>query len=143
MINMYSIALKLAHRAHRGQTRRNSGIPYIVHPIRVANQFNSDQLKTIAILHDVVEDTKITLEDIEKKFDKKVAKVVDALSRRDEDEEDPTQKERYTTYIERVKECEIAVKIKIADVIDNLSDATSEEKPSMIERYKKTLDLLI
>jgi (p)ppGpp synthase/HD superfamily hydrolase len=54
VFNMYLTALKIAHHAHKGQTRKDSNVPYIVHPIRVSGYFNDDFRKTIAVLHDVV-----------------------------------------------------------------------------------------
>jgi len=61
---MYKEASKIAYRAHYGQFRRGGTIPYIIHPLRVANSFKDDIKKTIAILHDVVEDTELTLKDL-------------------------------------------------------------------------------
>jgi len=132
---MYNKALEIAYNAHSGQTRRDSCVPYIVHPIRVSQKFQSDFEKTIAILHDVVEDTDITIKDLKKHFPYPVINEVDALTRRDG--------EKHFDYIERVAEREIATKIKIADIVDNLSDSLSVQPKSMIERYNKSLEILI
>jgi len=131
---MYLEALKIAYKAHHGQLRRDSCVPYIVHPIRVAGHFNDDTKKTIAILHDVIEDTDLTLDDITQ-FGSKVYKAVDAMSQRKD--------EKHFDYIKRLRKNELAVQIKIADVVDNLSDTISIQPKSMTERYDKTLKMLI
>ena len=131
---MYLEALKIAYKAHDGQVRKESLVPYIVHPLRVAHQFNDDVRKTIAILHDVVEDTPLNLEELTG-FSDTVIKTLDALSRR--------EGEQHFDYIKRVKENELAREIKIADIVDNLSDCSTIQPASMIKRYNKSLDILI
>jgi len=132
---MYQKALKIAYKAHNKQLRRDSNIPYIIHPIRVSQVFNDDFRKTIAILHDVIEDTDITFDDLRKNFSDKIINVIDCLSRR--------ENEQYFDYIKRLSKNEIAIEIKIADMIDNLSDTLSIQPISMINRYNKTLKMLI
>ncbi len=131
---MYKEALKIAYKAHDGQLRRDSCIPYIVHPLRVAAQFNSDMMKVIAILHDVVEDTDIELYNLEE-FGQTVINAIDSLSKR--------KGEKYISYIKRVKTDELATEIKIADIIDNLSDTLSVQPQFLIDRYNKSLKLLL
>ena len=133
---MYKKALKFAIEAHKGQTREGTNIPYIAHPIRVSQVFQDDLEKTVAVLHDIVEDTDITLQDLEIEFyhykDSFIlTNVIDHLSRRKD--------EKYFDYIERLCANELAIKIKIADVVDNLSDRSCEQEDSMIDRYNKTL----
>ena len=141
---MYKKALKIAYNAHKGQYRNDDITPYIIHPIKVSQIFNGVYTETEhhgyillkkigAILHDVVEDTDITLNDLRLDFPKEVVETVDALTRR--------KNEKYFDYIKRLSKNKIAVEIKIADVIDNLSDGICSK--SMIKRYNKTLDILI
>ena len=59
------LAIKIAFSAHDGQFDR-SGIPYILHPLHVAEQMNDEDTTIVALLHDVVEDTSITIEDLRK-----------------------------------------------------------------------------
>lgn len=132
---MFQQALKIAYIAHSGQYRRDSNVPYIAHPLRVSNCFNDAFKKTIAILHDVIEDTKLTIEDLQKDFPKKVVEIVDILSKRED--------ETHFEYIRRVSKNEIATEIKIADIIDNLSDTICIQPKSMIDRYNKSLKILI
>ena len=129
---MYLKALQIAFNAHKGQTRRDSDVPYIVHPIRVSSHFDGNTLKAIAVLHDVIEDTDITFEDIKNQFPREISIPVILLTRHKD--------EQYSEYIEMILQDENAIKVKIADIIDNLSD---NPKPSMIPRYIKALDILL
>ena len=77
-------AIDITVKAHEGQMRA-SGEPYCIHPIAVAEILTELKLDTAslitALLHDTLEDTKITLEDIEKEFGKEVAKLVDGVTK--------------------------------------------------------------
>lgn len=132
---MYLKALKIAYKAHDGQVRRDSCVPYIVHPIRVSQQFQDDFRKTIAILHDIVEDTDITINDLKNNFPSKVLEIIDILTHK--------KKDTHFEYIKKVLKNEIATEIKIADIIDNLSDTICVQPQSMIDRYNKSLKILI
>ena len=105
-------AILLAVQAHQGQKDKN-GEPYILHPIRVMCRVDTETEKIIAILHDVVEDTPITLKDLEEAgYPPEVISGVDALSRRAD--------ETYGQFIERVNLNPIARRIKLADLEDNM-----------------------
>lgn len=133
--SMFIKALQLAYKYHDGQYRKESCVPYIVHPLRVSGWFIDDVRKTISVLHDIVEDTDCTLELLSKMFPCRVVNIVDMLTRRDG--------EKHFDYIRRVKKNEVAVEIKIADIVDNLSDCLSVQAPSLIERYNKSLKILL
>lgn len=126
---MYKLALQIATQAHKGQVRKDGETPYILHPIRVADQFNDDFKKTIAVLHDVLEDTDQDLS----MFPKKVTDVLKIL----------TKKGDYFSYIKKISENEIATQIKIADILDNLADDCFQIPDSQIKRYYKALKILI
>ena len=130
---MYKKALAIAYKAHDGQLRRESRVPYIVHPLRVANQFNDDIKKTIAILHDTIEDTDLNLEDLHE-FPTNILRTLLVLTR--------NEQETHFEYIRRVKKDELATEIKIADIVDNLSDCLSIQPDSMIKRHNKSLKIL-
>jgi (p)ppGpp synthase/HD superfamily hydrolase len=83
----------------------------------------------VALLHDTVEDKKLTLAEVEKRFGKIVAVAVDALSRRKD------EGETYTDFILRAKQNPIARRVKIADIKDNLLTTTDELRG----RYEKAL----
>jgi len=132
---MYKLALKIAYQAHNGQLRKQSLVPYIVHPIRVASCFNDDTMKTIAILHDIVEDTDVTLKNLAKTFPPIIIETIDSLSRR--------EGEQHFDYIKRCRTNELAKQIKIIDIVDNLSDTLVICEESMVKRYNKSLSMLI
>jgi (p)ppGpp synthase/HD superfamily hydrolase len=78
-------ALEMAREAHAGQIRNASGgLPYIEHPIAVAEelheQLSSDEVLAAALLHDVVEDSDLEIEDVREHFGERVAEIVDALT---------------------------------------------------------------
>ena len=131
---MYKQALQIAYNAHRGQVRRGGNVPYIVHPLRVSQAVSGDLKKAVAVLHDVVEDTDITLQYLAHFFPYEVVRLVDILTKREGD--------FYFTYIDRILGDDVATEIKIADIVDNLSDSPNE-KDSMIDRYDRALDKLI
>ena len=77
-------AIVFAVKAHQGVERKGKGFPYIVHPLEsvsiVATMTNDQELLAAAVLHDTVEDTSVTLKDVEREFGKKVAELVEAES---------------------------------------------------------------
>ncbi len=127
---MYEEALAFATERHEGQTRWDGG-PYIVHPVRVADKFDDDVRKTVAVLHDLVEDDRATFLEILKLFGGRVGSAVNALTRRDD--------ETYREYItRRVALNPIARDVKIADLEDNMAD--EPEDAEQAERFKALRD---
>ncbi|WP_174591151.1 GTP pyrophosphokinase [Methanocella conradii] len=123
-------AIALAACAHAGQ-KDKAGAPYILHPIRVMSSVETETEKIVAILHDVVEDTPVDLPMLEKLgFSKEVLDALGCLTRR--------TCEPYEDFILRVKENPIAVKVKLADLNDNL-DLKRYKDPSMVnmDRLKR------
>lgn len=105
-------ALAIAIQAHAGQTDK-AGQPYILHPLRLMFQMETEEEKITAVLHDVVEDTDWTLADLRAEgFREEVITAVAAVSRR--------KGESYEAFIERLKPNPLAVKVKLADLIDNM-----------------------
>ncbi len=106
-------AILIASQAHQGQTD-HMGMPYILHPFRVMLTTQTPSEMTVAVLHDVVEDTDWTLEDLAKEgFSQEVLLAVDVLTHRDEDS--------YEQYIEKVRHNSLAVSVKLADLKDNMN----------------------
>ena len=136
---MIDKAIAMALKAHKGQTDK-SGRPYILHPLRVAMKFaGCDELFVAAVLHDVVEDSPITVKDIEKAFGPKIADIVDSLTRR--------EGEMYLTeFIPRCKLNSDALIIKIADIEDNLDPnrllALGDTSIAFVNRYLQALKIL-
>ena len=105
-------AIRIAAEAHRGQ-RDRGGAPYILHPLRVMLRVQTDAERMAAVLHDVVEDSAWTLDDLRARgFADEVVAAVDALSRR--------QGEDYEAFVERAAAHPVARRVKIADLEDNL-----------------------
>jgi (p)ppGpp synthase/HD superfamily hydrolase len=76
-------AIQLAIRAHKGQ-KDKAGAPYIFHPLRVMLRMESETEKIIAILHDVIEDSKFTIQDLQDAgYSEEILEVIDYLTRRD------------------------------------------------------------
>ncbi|MBJ7579364.1 HD domain-containing protein [Devosia sp. MC532] len=105
------LALATALKVHQGQTDKG-GAPYILHPIRVMMQLESDAERIVGLLHDSVEDCVwYTLDKVEDDFGTEIRAAVDAITKR--------AGEDYPEYLQRVKANEIARKVKLADLNDN------------------------
>lgn len=138
-------ALCYAYHAHHGQLDYN-GIPFIFHPLHLAEQMDDEISCCAALLHDIVEDTSITLEDLRKEFPQEVVEIVALLTHRDDAEHNHTN---YWEYIHKLKNHPLAKKIKLADIAHN-SDQTrcvgsglSEEKLAYWkQKYQKALEIL-
>ena len=133
---MLEKAIVIATEAHAGQMDR-SGAPYIMHPIRVMTHCDTLFEKTCGVLHDVIEDTSVTLEDLRMAgFSEDVVDVVDLLSRREDED--------YEAFIERICTDVRACRVKQADLRDNmdmsrLQNPTSEDFERM-KKYEKALE---
>ena len=106
-------AQEIAIKAHTGQLDKGGG-NYITHPLRVMQNVVTEDEKMVAVMHDVVEDTPITLDDLRAEgFSDIVVEGVRCMSRDDD--------ESYNKYIQKVMTNKIAVRVKIADLTDNLN----------------------
>lgn len=126
-------AITIAVKIHRGQKDRY-GAPYILHPIRVMMRVENEIEKIVAILHDVVEDSDMTLDDLKDEgFSVEIINAIDCVTKR--------ENEPYLAYIERTKQNKIAIKVKIADLEDNLdikrADKVNEKDSSRFDLYLK------
>lgn len=131
-------AIVFAVRNHADQ-KDKLGQPYIYHPLRVMlalqKQGAGVALQIAGVLHDVVEDTDATLEEVEEVFGPKVAELVDAVSRR--------KGETYRQFVERVAQHSAAARLlKRADILDNLSRPTPIEMQGIERRYRSALAIL-
>lgn len=136
-------AIVLATQAHRQQIYPTSqGEPFILHPLRVMLQVVSDAERVVAILHDVIEDTECTLDDLRHSgYPERVIDALDRLTHRDG--------ETYEAYIERIKDDQLARQVKLADLEDNLANnrrlaecTSSIEVQERIMRYERAIALL-
>jgi len=131
-------AIKLMFEAHKDQTDK-SGLPYVFHPFHLAEQMKDEATTVTALLHDVVEDTDYTIEDLETMgFGKDVC---DALRLLTHDKNVP-----YMDYVRRIKENPIAAAVKIADLrhnsdlsrLDYVTDADRER----VKKYHEAIRIL-
>lgn len=124
-----SDAEKLAKECHSGQFRRDGITSYFEHCKAVASRVKDDDLKIIALLHDVKEDTPYSFEYLKSKgVPDKILFVLEILTHR--------QQESYKDYIDRIKKNPIATKVKIADILSNLADDPTERQ---IKKYARAL----
>jgi hypothetical protein len=132
MADHLELALQIAVRAHAGQ-KDKSGEPYIFHPLRVMHRCTTPRAKIVALLHDTVEDTDVTFEDLESEgFPKEVLDTLRVVTHE--------TGVGYDDYINGLMHDPIAVEVKIADLDDN-SDIRRLEVigPKDIERLQKYL----
>ena len=134
-------ALRYATKAHSGQTR-SSGEPYITHPKSVARFLrkdktskNLDKLVQAALLHDTIEDTDTTHEDLEKMFGGLVASLVSQLTSDKKQIEKIGKKEYLSRKMATMSSYALA--IKLADRLDNVQDIATAKTPEWREKYKR------
>ena len=128
-------AIALAAQAHQGQVYPTpSGEPFILHPLRVMLQVEADIERIVAVLHDVVEDTAYTLDDLHRLgYPDEAIEALHRLTRRDG--------EPYEAYIGRVAGNPIARRVKLADLADNLANnrrlEPTAQNRARVERYER------
>ena len=126
-------ALTIAYNAHHEQYDI-SGVPYIFHPYHIAEQMSDEFSVCAALLHDVVEDTDMTIEDLAKDFPTDVIEALKLLTHNDGED--------YFEYVRKIKENTIAKAVKLADIAHNsdqsrLAGCTSISDEKLKEwRYK-------
>ena len=131
-------ALRLCFDAHKDQVDK-SNIPYVFHPFHLAEQMEDEVTTIVALLHDVVEDTDYTIEDItEKGFSKEVTEALTLLTH---DEAVP-----YMDYVARIKSNPVARAVKLADLKHNSDlsrlDEITEKVTERREKYIKAIAFL-
>lgn len=131
------MAMQVALNAHNSQTDK-AGEAYIKHPIRVMQDVETEEEKVVALLHDVVEDSTVSFEDLERRFSDEIVDAVRGMTKKDD--------ESYSEFIERAKENEIAREVKKADIRDNLDASRlgrlDEEDIKRMEKYSRSLEVL-
>src|SRR5271165_5571323 len=101
-------ALQIAAQAHEGQ-KDKEGLPYILHPLRVMSRAEGVEAQIVAVLHDVVEDTKVTLDDLRRAgFSEAVLQAVQCVTHRKD--------EPYADYVVGCKNNPIARQVKLGDL---------------------------
>lgn len=131
-------AMKIAYAAHAGQADK-TGIPYIYHPIHLAESMTEEKAVITALLHDVVEDTDITIDDLAREgFHADILTALTLLTH--------NPAEEYMDYISRLSTCPLARKVKLADLRHNSDvtrlDAIDEKTARRLEKYRRAIQLL-
>ena len=137
--DMTKKAMKLCFEAHKDQVDK-SGLPYVFHPFHVAEQMQDEVTTTVALLHDVVEDTDYTLKDLsEMGFPQTVT---DALALLTHD-----KSISYSDYVSSIKSNPVARAVKIADLKHNSDlsrlDIITDDDMTRIEKYRRSLNDLL
>lgn len=132
-------AYRIACRAHAGQ-KDKSGKDYILHPMTVASHVGSDENCIVtALLHDVAEDTEITLEELSCNFNEEVMQALKLLTHQDG--------VPYMDYVKNLKDNRIARTVKLADLRHNMDlsrlPEITEKDLQRVEKYKKAERLLM
>ncbi len=131
-------AIEIAAKAHSGQLDKG-GHPYILHPIRIMLNVTTPQEQITAVLHDVIEDTEITAEDLLREgFSEEVVQAIQALTKKKGESRLDAAKRTVLNPIARV--------VKIADVTDNMDISRiahpNEKDMARLQEYKKVLTIL-
>ena len=131
-------AMKLCFDAHKAQVDK-TGIPYVFHPIHLAEQMTTEETTVVALLHDLLEDTDYTAEDLaELGFSKEVIDAVTLMTHSPDVD--------YFDYVAAIKENPIAKAVKLADLRHNSDlsrlDTVDEKALRRREKYQKALKLL-
>ena len=131
-------AIEIAVEAHKGQ-KDKAGNPYILHPLRLMFQMQTDNERMAAVLHDVVEDSDWTLDDLRKEnFDNEVIDAVNLLTRDDNDS--------YEEFVQKAASNPISKAVKIADITDNLDlsriSKMTEKDVDRVKKYQRVLKIL-
>jgi (p)ppGpp synthase/HD superfamily hydrolase len=139
---MIDLAIEVAVRAHQNQVRKGTDIPYITHPIAVgiilAKAGCPDEIVVAGILHDTVEDTKVTLDNVREKFGDKIASIVQGVS---EPDTSLPWEERKRHTLDYLKTAPPAVRlVACADKLHNIRTIATEHKKigdQVWERFRK------
>ena len=134
-------AMKIAYAAHHGQVDK-SGLPYILHPLHLAEQMNDEITTCIALLHDVIEDTPVTFEDLAKEFPKEVMDALLLLTHQEGTD--------YLEYVRAIRQNPNATAVKRADLAHNSDETrfagclnvTQEQLSYYREKYAKAKAIL-
>lgn len=131
-------ALRISFNAHKNQLDK-SGMPYVYHPFHVAEQMKDEYSTCVALLHDVVEDTDITLDEL--KSNEFPDNVIEALSLMTHSDDVP-----YLDYIRNLKDNPIARRVKLADLAHNSDlsrlDVVDEKAVERVNKYKQAILIL-
>lgn len=133
-------AIEIATEAHKGQVDKG-GHPYIEHPLAVMERVELVEEKIVAVLHDVLEDTQWTEEELRLEgFPDSIIDGVKSVTR--------LESETYEAFVQRAANDPIGIEVKIADIEENMDlsripNPTEKDIQRIEKRYKRALKLLI
>ncbi|QDT92406.1 HD domain-containing protein [Gimesia algae] len=148
-------AIRLAAVAHKSQKRKSSGIPYIAHPMSVClilmkAGFEDESILAAAVLHDVVEDTELSIEDLEEHFSEDVVRYVQEMTEEKETEEGEKRSwpDRKQTHIQVMQQATLGTRaIELADKLHNLEamlfDLQTEDRQEFWGHFGASPDQII
>ena len=130
-------AINLMYKYHNGQFDK-SGLPYVFHPFTVAFNMKDEETCIVALLHDIVEDTACTFEELETLFSDEIVNAIKLMTH--------NPNEDYFSYIEKISTNRIASLVKISDLKHNsdksrLNNITKKDI-NRIEKYRKAIEIL-
>lgn len=130
-MDLIELAVNIALNAHKGQKDKASK-PYILHPLRLMGKMQTPEEMVVAVLHDVLEDSTLTAVDLVKHgISVEIVNAIECLTKRSD--------EIYDDYLERVSSSALAVKVKLADLEDNMNilrlDLVTDKDLSRLQKY--------
>ena len=136
---MTNKAIKVMYEAHKNQVDK-AGLPYVFHPWHVAESMTDEIRCTVALLHDTVEDTPLTLDDLKNYgFPDEIINAIDVLTHRKDMD--------YPEYIRNIAENDIAIDVKISDLRHNMDNTRLPEGKKLsnikYDLYRASLDYLL
>ena len=138
MTEKIKLAYAIAYIAHKGQVDK-AGVDYINHPLSVSNKCKNEKEKIVGLLHDVVEDTNVTLDDLRLFFDDEIVEAISILTHDPNDD--------YFVYLSKIKNNELAKAVKLADLEHNmdlsrLPNPTDSDIKRLENKYKPAYHFL-
>ena len=132
-------AIRIAVKAHKDQTDKY-GNPYILHPLRVMGMGRTEEERIVGVLHDVVEDSDWTFEDLHKEgFSERIIDAMKCVTKKSDDED-------YDQFVARTRTNALAVRVKLNDLTDNMDirrmQVVSEKDVKRLNKYLKAYKLL-
>ena len=139
MTEKVKLAYAIALAAHKGQVDK-VGVDYINHPLTVSKNCNTEKEKIVALLHDVLEDTLVTKEDLLQFFDTEIVEAVYLLTHKEEDS--------YMDYLAKIKANPLAKAVKIQDLKHNMdlsrfSNPIEKDYARVENKYKPAMEFLL
>ena len=128
-------AIDIAYAAHHGQ-KDKAGRPYFLHPVIVAQSMDTEAETCVALLHDVVEDTDVTVADLREIFPAEITDAVDVLTHK--------PGISYEDYVRGIKANPIARKVKLADLAHNMDTTRMPDSgyDTRMKKYERAREIL-